>query len=97
MRQAALAKQHGDLFGGRMRQDRRDPMVILKTSLPEGRSGDALLYEDLKKLEKYLTDWNLSFSQSLCGQIRMGRMLSPKQRNKAMEIVARNRKFIKDR
>jgi hypothetical protein len=93
-RLATQAKTRGDLFGGANRQDRQTAMTVLKTSLPEGSSGDSIIYDELGRLEKVLTQWHLEFSKSIRAWIKQGKRLSPKQRTKAMEIIAKNRRYL---
>jgi hypothetical protein len=88
------AKTRGDLFGGDGRQDRQQALTVLKTSLPEGYAGDNIILDELSKLQTVLIGWNLEFAKSVIGWIRLRRKLSPKQRSKAMEIIAKNRRYL---
>jgi hypothetical protein len=88
------AKTRGDLFGGNGRQDRQQALTVLKTSLPEGYAGDTIILNELTTLQSVLTGWNLEFTKSVIGWIKLRRKLSPKQRSKAMEIIAKNRRYL---
>jgi hypothetical protein len=59
-----------------------------------GETGDTILHEELGQLERILSGWNLDFSKSIRGWVGQGKRLSDKQRTKAMEIIAKNRRYL---
>jgi SNF2 domain-containing protein/helicase-like protein len=93
-RQAEIARKKGDLFGGGARQDRQSAMTVLKSALPAGRAGDSIIYEELSRLDKYLSGWSQDFARSIRAWLDQRKQLSAKQRSKAMEIIARNRRYL---
>lgn len=87
------ARKAGTLFGD-AKKERVNPLNVLKESLPSGRAGDAIIQDELSQLRSYLLKWDLEFANSIIGWIGRGKNLSPKQRNVAMKIIAKNRKHL---
>jgi len=95
-RKMAEAKASNNLFGmAGQKSQRINTLKVLREALPVGRNGDSVLADELSRLDKFLVDsWHIEFSKSIQAWIRNGKSLSPKQRTAAMNIIAKNRRYL---
>jgi len=95
IRQMQQARAAGTVFG--KTEGGRGPtaMSVLRKQLPAGRDGNRIINTDILAVQRFLTDpWEIDFAKSILAWLRTGKPLSQKQRDVAIKIIARNRKYL---